>query len=97
MNGNTMTWRTMLGTLATLLMRLCLTYWIVDTSVQCLLGMYIRFCFDTYSHRFYLIYLKHVVLLGFFNRENLGQTFLFIFKFVFGGGVLSRVKKGGMI
>ena len=38
MNGNIIG-RTMLDILATLLMRLCLTQWIVDTSVQCLLVM----------------------------------------------------------
>ena len=57
----------MLDILATLLMRLCLTHWIVDTSVQCLLGMLISKLvgLDTYSQKSYSIYLIHIVVLFF--------------------------------
>ena len=39
MNGSTIEWATMLDILATLLMWLCLTHCIVDTSLQCILNM----------------------------------------------------------
>ena len=39
MNGNTIQWADNVGHLGNLLMSLCLTHWIVDTRVQCLLDM----------------------------------------------------------